>query len=190
MRRPARQTRPEATPARTAALRPLLKLLAATALMAACTADTDAYRPLQPGDPAPDFSAADLAGDTLRLSALAGPVLLNVWATWCPPCREEMPALQELHERFSDRGLHVVGVTIDGARDGNAVQRFLNELGITFLILHDPADRVSRLFRTSGVPETFLIDRGGRIVHRWIGRFDPMAPDVIERVEDALAATE
>lgn len=157
-------------------------LLPIAILSAGCGADIDAYRPLQAGDPVPDFSATTLAGDSVAIAALDGVVLLNVWATWCPPCREEMPGLQALHEQFGDRGLHVVGVTIDSAMDANAVQRFLDELGITFLILHDPADRVSRQFRTAGVPETFLIDRDGLLVHRWIGRFDPLSADVVERV--------
>lgn len=162
---------------------PLLSVLLATAIVSAgCGTDLDAYRPLQAGDPAPAYSAANLAGDTVAIAALDGVVLLNVWATWCPPCREEMPALQALHEQFGDRGLHIVGVTIDAAMDANAVQRFLDEIGITFLILHDPADRVSRQFRTAGVPETFLIDSDGRIVQRWIGRFDPLAADVVELV--------
>jgi cytochrome c biogenesis protein CcmG, thiol:disulfide interchange protein DsbE len=149
--------------------------------------DADEFRPLGAGDLAPQFAAAGLDGDTVSLASLRGtPVLLNVWATWCPPCREEMPGLQALHERHGPDGLRVVGVSVDGGGDGSAVREFLAAHGITFTILHDPQDRVARQFRTMGVPETFLIDADGRIVQRWIGKFDPMAPAVLERVEALL----
>jgi peroxiredoxin len=128
-----------------------------------------------------------LAGDTVRLADLHGDaVLLNVWATWCPPCREEMPGLQALHATYGDRGLRVLGVSVDSRGAESAIRGFTADHGITFTILHDPSETVSRQFRTTGVPETFLIDRDGRIVHRWIGAFDPEAPDVAERIETVL----
>jgi cytochrome c biogenesis protein CcmG, thiol:disulfide interchange protein DsbE len=168
-------------------LRHLACVLAA-ACTAACAPDVESYRPLQPGDPAPGFSAPVLGGDTVSLAALRGaPVLLNVWATWCPPCREEMPALQALHETYGDRGLRVLGVSIDARGAESAIRSFTADHGITFTILHDPAESVSRQFRINGVPETFLIDAGGSIAHRWIGAFDPLAPDVAERIEAAFA---
>src|SRR5690606_20836901 len=74
------------------------------------------YAPLQRGDEAPAYGAVSLDGDSVALASLAGrPVLLNVWATWCPPCREEMPALQELHDRYDERGLAVVAVSLDAS---------------------------------------------------------------------------
>jgi peroxiredoxin len=156
--------------------------------VAGCGRDLGSYRPLQAGDPAPEFAAPVLGGDTLSLAALRGaPVLLNVWATWCPPCREEMPALQVLHETYGERGLRVVAVSVDARGAEAAIRGFTDDHGITFTILHDPGESVSRQFRINGVPETFLIDAGGRIAHRWIGAFDPTAPDVAERVEAAFA---
>jgi cytochrome c biogenesis protein CcmG/thiol:disulfide interchange protein DsbE len=153
----------------------------------ACSSGDPAYRPLSIGDQAPAFAAPTLDGDTLRLASLRGtPVLLNVWATWCPPCREEMPRLQALHERFADRGLRVIGVSVDSRGAEDAIRRFLDEGGYTFTILHDPSDMVSNDFRMVGVPETFLIDGAGRIVRRWIGKFDPLAPDVVRDVEALL----
>lgn len=152
----------------------------------ACSAERASFRPLEPGDPAPAFGAPVLDGDSLHLSSLRGqPVLLNVWATWCPPCREEMPALQALHERFGPR-LRILGVSVDARGAEPTVRRFVEEGGYTFTILHDPSDDVSRQFRTIGVPETFLIDGEGRIVRRWIGRFDPLAEDVIRDIEPLL----
>lgn len=157
--------------------------------VAACGAGTDAYRPLQAGDPAPAFAAIGPGGDTVSLASLRGePVLLNVWATWCPPCREEMPLLQALHERYGARGLHVIGVSVDSQGSEEAIASFVEQGGITFPILHDPGDDVSRAFKASGVPETYLIGADGTILHRWIGPFDPLAPAAIERFDAALDA--
>lgn len=153
----------------------------------ACSPEAGGFRPLEAGDPAPEFGAPVLDGDSLHLASLVGnPVLLNVWATWCPPCREEMPALQALHERYGPRGLRILGVSVDSRGSEQTIRRFLEEGGYTFTILHDASDAVSRQFRTIGVPETFLIDADGRIVRRWIGRFDPMAEDVIADIEPLL----
>jgi peroxiredoxin len=163
----------------------LLSLLSMAAL--ACAPESTGYQPLTEGDPAPAFAAPVLDGDSLHLSSLRGqPVLLNVWATWCPPCREEMPALQALHEEYGPRGLRVLGVSVDTQGSEATIRRFLEEGGYTFTILHDAADAVSRQFRTIGVPETFLIDGEGRIVRRWIGRFDPLAADVLADLEPLL----
>ena len=154
--------------------------------LAAC-AGTDAYRPLEAGDPAPVYAATELDGDTVALATLRGhAVLLNIWATWCAPCREEMPELQALHERFADRGLRVLGVSIDASGSEDPIRYFLDDFGVSFTVLHDPAETVSQKFRTRGVPETFLIDTHGRIAHRWIGRFEPLSDDAVRRVEDAL----
>jgi cytochrome c-type biogenesis protein len=153
----------------------------------ACAPDDGGYRPLAAGDDVPAFGAPVLDGDSLQLASLRGqPVLLNVWATWCPPCREEMPALQTLHEEYGPRGLRVVGVSVDSHGSEATIRRFLEEGGYSFTILHDAADAVSRQFRTIGVPETFLIDGEGRVVRRWIGKFDPLAADVVADIEPLL----
>jgi cytochrome c biogenesis protein CcmG, thiol:disulfide interchange protein DsbE len=168
-------------------MRNLNSVIAAVLLLAACRPDTEAYRPLAAGDAAPIYGARVLDGDSVDLAHLrGGPVLLNIWATWCPPCRDEMPELQALHDAYADRGLRVVGVSVDARGAESAVREFVRDFGVTFMILHDPAERVSRQFRTTGVPETFLIDAHGRIAHRWIGRFDPFAADALERVEAVL----
>lgn len=169
------------------ARRAALPVLLVLALAAACGGPAD-YRPVATGDRAPDFAAATLAGDTVSLEGLRGEaVLLNIWATWCPPCREEMPELQALDEEYGPRGLRVVGVSIDGRGAEDAVRRFLEDYGIGFTILHDPDERVTRAFRTAGVPETFLIGRDGRVAARWIGMLKPDDPTIRERIEKALA---
>lgn len=122
------------------------------------------------GDKAPDYGAATLSGDSITLASLRGsPVLLNIWATWCPPCRKEMPDLQELHERYSPQGLRVVGVSIDASGADEAVADFLEEYGVTYTILRDPADRIASVFMTQGVPVTILIDADGTVLWRKLG---------------------
>jgi cytochrome c biogenesis protein CcmG, thiol:disulfide interchange protein DsbE len=166
---------------------PFRLLCVPAALLAAC-GGTDRYRPLQAGDPAPVYGAPDLAGDTVALTMLRGhAVLLNIWATWCAPCREEMPELQVLHERYAERGLRILGVSIDERGSEDPIRYFIDDYGLSFTVLHDPAEAVSRQFRTNGVPETFLIDTHGRIAHRWIGRFEPLSDDAVRRVENALS---
>jgi cytochrome c biogenesis protein CcmG, thiol:disulfide interchange protein DsbE len=166
-----------------------LACAAAAVSLAACDVQERAgsVRMFRAGDAAPAFAGATLAGDSISLDGLRGEaVMLNVWATWCIPCREEMPALEALHRRYEGRGLRIVGVSIDASGVRGDVQHFVDEHDITFTIVHDPAERVSRAFRTIGVPETFLIDRDGTIVRRWIGKFDPLAADVIRDVDLAL----
>ena len=145
-------------------------VLAAGVLSWACGGDGGggSLRPLVEGDEAPAYEAELLSGEVLDVGATGGPVLLNVWATWCVPCREEMPALQMLHEELGPQGLTVVAVSIDGAGGAADIRRFLNDYGITFPIVHDAAERVTRVFRTTGVPETFLIV-DGRVAKRWRG---------------------
>lgn len=163
--------------------------VAAWALVACEAPDTSSIRAIQAGDPAPEYAAPTLDGDTLSLAALRGEaVMLNVWATWCTPCREEMPLLEALHKEYGAQGLRIVGVSVDAAGMTRDIRRFVDEHDLTFTILHDPADRVTRTFRARAVPETYLIDREGRVVRRWIGKFDPLAPDARRDVERALGA--
>jgi peroxiredoxin len=155
-------------------------------LLAGC-GGSDQYRPLAVGDPAPVYAARTLAGDTVALASLQGhPVLLNVWATWCVPCQEEMPAIERLSERFADSGLTVVGVSVDDGSADKAVQQFVQDHGITFTILRDPSLRVQRIFQTFGVPETFLLDREGRIAKRWVGAFDADGDSTFAEVRAVL----
>ncbi len=135
----------------------------------------DGFEPVATGDMAPAFRVEALAGDTARLSDWAGHViLLNVWATWCPPCRREMPSLERLHRRLADEGLRVVAVSVDDPAGGRTVRQmvsgFVEEHGLTFPVLLDPGGRsVELVYGTPGLPTTFLIDRQGRIRRRVVG---------------------
>ncbi len=140
-----------------------------------------------PGNPAPSYEARLLDGGSLSLAELRGEVvLLNVWATWCAPCVREMPGLQRLHDDYADRGLVVVGASVDRGQAEREVRRFLDDRSLTFTVVLDPDQNVAQRFRTLGVPETFLIGRDGVIAYRWIGEFDPTAGDVRDRVERLL----
>ena len=159
----------------------------AVLLLGACEDAAERLRPVAVGNPAPAYAAANMEGDSVRLADLRGEVvLLNIWATWCPPCREEMPDLEELHRTYEADGLRVIGATIDSRSAAAEVRRFVAEHDITFGILHDPDERVTRTFRTAGVPETFLIDRDGVIAQRWIGKIEASSPTVQGPIRQAL----
>ncbi len=123
------------------------------------------------GDQAPDFTLKDIDGKTVHLSDLAGKgVILNFWATWCGPCRQEMPLLQQAYARHRDEGLVVLGVDVGEQKE--AVQAFLQSLGITFPAVLDVDQETSRVFRVYGLPSTFFIDRKGVIHYVLVGPAD------------------
>ena len=127
-----------------------------------------------PGNRAPAYTAVDLGtGDSIPLPArYEGDVtLVNIWATWCLPCREEMPSMQELYASYKDRGFRIVAVSIDDG-DPEVVRNFVREFGLTFDILHDRRTAIQQAYQTTGVPESFLLDREGTIVKRVIGAVD------------------
>ncbi len=112
------------------------------------------------GHPAPDFSLLTPEGEPLSLSGLRGQVvLLNFWATWCPPCRAEMPALQDAYDRFKGEGFVVLGV--DQFELPQQVGRFLSTFGITYPNVIDETGQVSRAYGVFSIPQTFFIDREG-----------------------------
>ena len=167
--------------------RHMLLLFVPVAVACEAAPERTSIRALEVGDSVPAYAAATLAGDTIALTDLRGEaVMLNVWATWCIPCRDEMPALEALHREHADDGLRILGVSIDAAGMDGDIKQFVDEHGLTFTILHDPAERVSRVFRTRAVPETYLFDRKGQLVRRWIGKFDPLTAESRRDVSRAL----
>lgn len=92
------------------------------------------------------------------------PILLNIWATWCDPCREEMPSLETLHQDYRPRGLRVVAVSIDNAGDEPLIREFVKENNLTFDVLHDATSGIVRQYAVRGVPQTFLVSRAGHVV--------------------------
>ena len=124
------------------------------------------------GQAVPAYAAPALDGDSVRVAALKGEVvLLNVWATWCIPCRKEIPELQALHQDYSGRGLRVLGVSVDASGADGDVADFAKSFGMTYTILRDPDEKVSAMFAIPGVPASFLVDREGIVRWRHIGPF-------------------
>jgi thiol-disulfide isomerase/thioredoxin len=113
-------------------------------------------------------------------------VFVNFWATWCPPCRDEAPSLERLYQRLGPQGLEVLAVTIDEAGDREAVAKFRQELGLTLPILLDPDRDVYRAYQATGVPETFVVSREGRLVERVVGPRDWEEPRYTALVERLL----
>ena len=115
---------------------------------------------------APDFELPDLSGETVSLAASAGRVrLIDFWATWCPPCRDEIPMLNELHHAYEDEGLTILAISDEKA---DVVREFADEVGMEYTNLIDPGE-VSENYRVLGLPTAFLIDRDGRIVDYYMG---------------------
>jgi peroxiredoxin len=109
-----------------------------------------------------EFSLKDLAGKSWTFSELRGKVVLvNFWATWCPPCRKEMPDLQALHEKFAAQGLVILGISDEKAEK---VEPFIRERKVTFPVLLDPKRKVNEMFVVEGIPKTFIYDREGKLV--------------------------
>jgi peroxiredoxin len=135
---------------------------------------------------APDFAVPDLSGQAVRLSGLRGKVvLLNLWTTWCPPCREEMPSMEKLYQRLRDRGFVLLAVSQDeGGKE--AVEPFVRDLGLTFPVLVDPEHQVGDRYQVWGYPESFIIDREGRVVERVIGPRDWTSPEQVAALERVL----
>lgn len=140
----------------------------------------------QAGFPAPDFALATPDGDTLSLSELQGrPILVNLWASWCGPCRAEMPAMQRVYEEYQDQGFLILAVNATNQDSETAAVAFAEEHGLTFPLLLDFDGQVSGDYQLRALPSSFFIDRAGVIQEVVIG--GPMAEALlITRVETIL----
>jgi cytochrome c biogenesis protein CcmG, thiol:disulfide interchange protein DsbE len=154
-------------------------ILALTLLVVALAAGCyHGSRPRRIGETAPDFSVQD-SDRKIELSQFRGQVLvLNFWATWCPPCNEELPSLMSMQERTRARGVVVLGISIDV--DGDAYHRFLKQHGVNFLTVRDPEEKISGRYGTHGWPETFIIDRQGVLRRKVVGPINWNSPEVME----------
>ena len=116
------------------------------------------------GQSAPDFVLRSASGENLRLSEYRGDVvMINFWATWCGPCRQEMPLLDDLYSRYKRVGFSLLGVNIDD--DSRRAMAMVNELGVTFPVLFDEQKEVSKLYQVEAMPVTLLLDRDGTVRH-------------------------
>ena len=156
----------------------LWTLIAVATVVSVAWIGRESYRPVITGQVAPEFQVTALGGGEARLSDYEGKVvLMNVWATWCPPCIQEMPSMQRLYEAFPGDDFEILAISVDArlgevdvdGRPGGDLAAFADELGLTFPILHNPSGDIQRLYQTTGVPESFLIGRDGVIVKKVSG---------------------
>ena len=135
-------------------------------------------RPPHIGDAARDFSVQD-SDRKVSLNQFRGQVvILNFWATWCPPCVEELPSLMSMQDRMRGKGVVVLGVSIDV--DGDAYHRFLKQRSVNFLTVRDPEQKVAAMYGTAGWPETYVIDRQGVMRRKFIGPVDWDSTEVMQ----------
>lgn len=136
---------------------------------------------------APDFELTKLGGGSRNLADFRGRVVvLNFWATWCGPCREELPALEALHRELAAEGVAVVAVSLDKGSEGS-VARFAEERGLTFDVLHDPGGQTEERYGVRFYPTTLVIDRHGRTVVRVSSAWDWAAPSVVDWLRQLLS---
>lgn len=148
------------------------------------------------GSEAPDFAYPTLDGDTVALADHEGKVVLvNVWATWCAPCRREMPSMERLYRRLEGEDFEILAVSVDArsgetddyGRLGGDLREFAESLDLTFPILHDVRGRIQRTYQTTGVPESFVVGRDGRIYKKVSGETEWDSPQNEQLIRRLLA---
>ena len=159
-------------------LRTLTFKLLTVGLLSALIGCYSSTHPGRIGSNAPDFTLRDF-DHTITLSQYRGQVVvLNFWATWCPPCIEETPSLVRMTARLKDKGVLVLAVSIDA--DDAAYHKFLKEYGVNMVTVRDEAQKAARLYGTFGWPETYVIDRKGVIRRKFIGAVDWNSPEITD----------
>jgi cytochrome c biogenesis protein CcmG/thiol:disulfide interchange protein DsbE len=169
--------------------RTTLRLLAAVALYGCKAAPRQAdaaFRPLDVGAVAPAYEIRTLRGEPVRLGAGQPVTLLNVWATWCTSCREEMALLDSLQRELGPHGLRVVGVSVDQGPT-TRVQQFVESNAVRFPIAHDQPGDIQRLYQLVGVPTSFVIDRDGRVLWRHTGNVESVTSQLRGELTAALS---
>lgn len=171
----------QAPAARTAAGQPSAVKTASPARSAAPSGDTSV------GSAMPAYSAQTLDGKAFDLASERGNVvLLNLWATWCGPCRFEIPELQKMNDQYAPQGFKVIGVSLDDS-EPEMVKRFVSDQKMTYPILLDPEGKLANIFQTSVIPTTVLIDRAGKIVWKQVGAIDSNDAALKKTLDSALA---
>ncbi len=131
------------------------------------------YEPLTVGKPAPNFTLPDLADKSVQLSDYRGKVIfLNFWATWCKPCQEEMPSMEQLFKGYQKDGLVILAVSIDRVTTKKDIPPFVKNMNLTFPVLVDSWGQTDKRYKLMGVPETYIIDREGILREKVIGPRD------------------
>lgn len=167
----------------------LLSLLILAGAFAMVWLQSSKYEPLTVGKVAPDFELPDLAEQEVRLSDYRGKVVfLNFWATWCKPCKEEMPSMEVLYRQFKDNGLVVLAVSIDRVTTKDDIPPFVKSMDLSFPVLVDSWGQTDKRYKLMGVPETYIIDQEGVLREKIIGPRDWTRLDNLKVVTQLLDA--
>lgn len=145
-----------------------------------------AFTPLDIGARVPAYAAATLTGDTVRIGGDGPPTLLNVWATWCTSCQEEMAALDSLKREYAPKGLRVIAVSVDNG-DISRVRRFAATNKLEMIVAHDPASVINQRFDLVGVPTTFVIGKNGTLLWRHTGNITEVMSVARTSIATAIA---
>ena len=166
--------------------------LAAAVIAAACrgsdASGRGAFHALQVGDPVPEYRTTSLTGDTARVGPGQPVTILNVWATWCTSCREEMATLEALHREFAARGLRVLAVSVDRIND-DRVRQYVARQRLTFMVAHDADGLIEQRYQIVGVPTTLLMDGAGTLRWEHVGAINGIATEARAAVERSLQPT-
>ncbi len=160
-------------------------VVASSLLVAGCTEKIST--PIL-GQPIPEIVLPDLGGKTFRLSKLRGKVVLvNFWASWCPPCVDEMPSLEKLHRALGAKGLEVVSISVDDSLE--VIENFRKENNLSFTMLFDKDAKVAHGFETFKYPETYIVDRDGILLSKIVGPRDWISPAIMLEVVGLLKSS-
>lgn len=164
-----------------------IAIAACIAVMIWVVYDTLTEKVVAVGDEAPQFAIKTDKGTTVTRSEFGGKLLvLNFWATWCPPCVEEIPSLDQLQKQFAGSGLIVLGVSVD--QNERAYRQFLERAKVAFETARDPAAHISASYGTYKYPETYIIDSHGKVVEKVIGGTNWTEPGMVQRVKSLLGS--
>ena len=142
--------------------------------------------PVRVGLPAPDFTFPGLDGNKVSLSDYRGKVVfINIWATWCPPCVEEMPSMQKLYQKLKGENFEILAVSID-SKGAKVVAPFMKKYQLTFPALLDSMGTIKRIYKTTGVPESYIIAKDGILAKKVLGPLDWSQPDVLRLFRDLI----
>lgn len=168
-------------------MRRVRRALGVAAVVALSGCGADAGDGPRVGETAPPYTAASLDGDDVSLASFRGRVvLLNLWATWCAPCRHETPFLQSIYEEHRDAGFEIVGISMDTGDQTDLIREFTEEYGVTYTILHDAQMAGMDSYRVLGLPATFLLDREGVITWMRYGPVGETDRDFLDALDAAL----
>jgi peroxiredoxin len=136
-------------------------------------------------NPAPDFTLKSLSGENLNLTEQRGTItVINFWASWCGPCRKEMPVLQNIHDKYTDLGVQVWGINVE--QENQAGRDFLSKVDINFPILFDNKNTISELFQVVAMPTTVVVDRSGKVRYIFRGYMDGYEKKYVKAIKKLI----